>query len=1102
MKLARTHSCALLASCLLGAVPAHAAWEEGFEAETLNQWQVAASQTLAKITTAPVGHLSAQSARIEKPDYFGNFNLSRTIPIEANKSYDITADLKTLFVGPFAEYYLHTQQLDASGKIVAQQSFAYDDELSVASDFGGIYKTPQTLNEWRKTRHNLTTHAEAKQLKLLFFFRGGAQTVLLDNVRVEAATGEPASGKKQIYVANLDSASALLDFDQFVPSFTYEIRARVDKPATEGWGITWQWFDRKNNASETASLTLAGREGDVFIYRLSIPETATKVQLQLFSDDLVTQGWGKQSAYRRWKELRIFQVATLPAVDTLFHNYLHKVSPNPEWTKPPTLLYYRPEDKQLLQAGLAKREALDVSVTSHQGGMALKVGEKLVAPLWAATLPTKNLVDSYSAVGKQGIDFIRVSVDRSGMAFNGIWKGENQYDFSPIDEAIYRALKQNPNACIIFDAGGLYPPFWWGDKNPDEIVQNPEGLAVSIYDSFAYQRLWGKMTGPNLHQEQEKQYQNSNWLKNWGAKVNTTYFPSPASRPYRAAMKDYLTAMRRYIESQPYGKAVVGYQLTWGYDMQWGWPVIGHADKQVGKTEAIPPQQVDYSPAMRSYFREYLQRVYKTDQELQRAWNNPAVTLANAGPPSLEMRTKAVAAPKNNYLLDPATDRALIDWENALSEAVGDLADELGVALKQAGNRQVLVTGYFQDMARSIGTDRILQGKGIDILGGPDYTGREIGQSGLSPFAFTSYQLHNKISFTEVDHRLFSVMYREYRGNQVFETPRKSISVLQREMARQMVRGDGAWLLDMGFGWHTQPIIAQTLGDIRQVWQQAVEADRSSVAKVALITDEDSVHARAVDSYVGILYNLQRNLRNTLSQSGIAYDTYHIRDLDQIRDHYSIYIFSSAYSLSDKNRAAIERLKNNNRLLVFGPAAGYMGDSTRSLENVQKLTGIDLKQDDTLPMSVQWKTGLPQTQELTGYLGAELSHVSFPRFYSTDTSAQTWATFTGPAQQPGIVYKKMDSWQSLYLGVVGDYAPEFWRAVAKLQNIHVYSSQNNVVWANRSQVAVHAAFNGVHTVRLPEKKHVVDLWTGRDFGVTDELTIQMETGDNLLLQLS
>lgn len=571
MKLARTHSYALLFSCLLGTVPAQAAWEEGFEGEALNQWQVAASQTLAKITTAPVGHLSAQSARIEKPDYFGNFNLSRTIPVEANKSYDITADLKTLFVGPFAEYYLHTQQLDASGKIVAQQSFAYNDELSVSSDFGGIYKTPQTLNEWRKTRHSLTTNAQAKQLKLMFFFRGGAQTVLLDNVRVEVATGEPASGKKQIFVANLDSASALLDFDQFVPGFTYEIRARVDKPATEGWGITWQWFDRKNNASETASLALAGREDDVFIYRLSIPETATKVQLQLFSDDLVTQGWGKESAYRRWKELKIFQVATLPAVDTLFHNYLHRVSPNPEWTKPPILLEYRPEDKQLLQAGLAKREALDVSVTSHQGGMALKVGEKLVAPLWAATLPTKNLVDSYSAVGKQGIDFIRVSVDRSGMAFNGIWKGENQYDFSPIDEAIYRALKQNPNACIIFDAGGLYPPFWWGDKNPDEIVQNPEGLSVSIYDSFAYQRLWGKMTGPNLHQEHEKQYQNSNWLKNWGAKVNTTYFPSPASRPYRTAMKNYLTAMRRYIESQPYGRLSTDLGLRYAMGLAGYW---------------------------------------------------------------------------------------------------------------------------------------------------------------------------------------------------------------------------------------------------------------------------------------------------------------------------------------------------------------------------------------------------------------------------------------------------------------------------------------------------------------------------------------------------
>ena len=105
----------------------------------------------------------------------------------------------------------------------------------------------------------------------------------------------------------------------------------------------------------------------------------------------------------------------------------------------------------------------------------------------------------------------------------------------------------------------------------------------------------------------------------------------------------------------------------------------------------------------------------------------------------------------------------------------------MGVSLKSSSPKKVIVLAYFQDMLRNLGHDLVLSGHGLDISGVPNYECREVGQSGINPHLCDSYRLHGKIAFPEIDYRLFTTMYRSYKGNQLFETPRKSISVLQRE---------------------------------------------------------------------------------------------------------------------------------------------------------------------------------------------------------------------------------------------------------------------------------------------------------------------------------
>lgn len=201
-------------------------FEDSFESSTIDILTVGANNTSAQARLVPGGHLSPQCLEVDKEDTTGILTLSHAVDVSGGHTVQITADLKSLFVGPFAEYFLWAQQLGADGKIITQQGFAFDDGFAVASAFGGAYKTPQTLGEWKTTRNMLSLDAKTTRLNLIFSFKGGAQKMLVDNIHVDDfGTGKPETTALPFYQKDLNVASASLDLDTLVPGFTYEITA-------------------------------------------------------------------------------------------------------------------------------------------------------------------------------------------------------------------------------------------------------------------------------------------------------------------------------------------------------------------------------------------------------------------------------------------------------------------------------------------------------------------------------------------------------------------------------------------------------------------------------------------------------------------------------------------------------------------------------------------------------------------------------------------------------------------------------------------------------------------------------------------------------------
>ena len=84
------------------------------------------------------------------------------------------------------------------------------------------------------------------------------------------------------------------------------------------------------------------------------------------------------------------------------------------------------------------------------------------------------------------------------------------------------------------------------------------------------------------------------------------------------------------------------------------------------------------------------------------------------------------------------------------------------------------------------------------------------------------------------------------------------------------------------------------------------------------------------------------------------------------------------------------------------------------------------------------------------------------------------------------------------IGAMGLYPPELFRGLARLKDLHVYSTDGDVMFFSKSLVAMHASSDGLETLVLPESCRVTSLWDGKSLGVLKTLTREMRIGDNAL----
>ncbi|QNK59195.1 DUF4082 domain-containing protein [Paenibacillus sp. PAMC21692] len=588
-------------------------------------------------------------------------------------------------------------------------------------------------------------------------------------------------------------------------------------------------------------------------------------------------------------------------------------------------------------------------------------------------------------------------------------------------------------------------------------------------------------------------------------------WPSLASQDWRDQLDALVVDYIAWLKQQPYADRILGFQIM---NMDSGeWYFDSNSEGRIGAGE-------DYSPPMVAAFRQWLTDKYETDAALQAGWNDPGVTLATAGVPTLEERDHS----EENFFRSIATEGKAIDYQTFYSKKIVETINYAGGLFKRETDGQTLLGsmyGYHYVAAHYARPSNnghyalgdLLASSTVDFISAPvKYGDRAMGINAGPMGSFDSLALHGKMFILENDTRTHLVDGLPFRDDIMF-TPRtysldETLEALRRETGNQIVTGGGQYLMDINSkGWFKQEEIWDEYQKLLgvQASRYLQSADRQFKPDVAVIVDEDSVpyHTLNVNQITPTnnpygpeyyqdfgFFHLFEQQQREMARSGVKFGYYVMSDLPNIPDSVKTFVFLNAYRATSDQRAEINDLKQDGNVLVFLRAPGYFDDSGSSAANISDLIGMTVaKSDYSSAATIISNFSDPATEgsgamtiggwrigEDSGAVEPEYAYT--PSFHVTDSAAVKLGYYDGETGKTAFARKDMGSWTSIFSGS-GTLKAGLIRSIASnLGGAHVYSYDGkDNIRTDGKLLMIHSATGnaGIKSIALPKPSRVVDV---------------------------
>jgi hypothetical protein len=653
------------------------------------------------------------------------------------------------------------------------------------------------------------------------------------------------------------------------------------------------------------------------------------------------------------------------------------------------------------------------------------------------------------------------------------WKGINEFDPAgagidkPIGPAVAAIIEADPQAQVMLRIGGhnLLPgtlPSEFTQKYSDEIETDQNGKKYSV--SFA---------------------------SDIGFEI----------------LSEQLAKLVRHAEAQPWAGHIAGYNIFLEFEgVPWGSVEEGAF--------------TDYSPAMLTAWRKYLQKLYSTDAALQAAWGDDKSTLATATLPTPE---EHLGGDARFIFHHPIHGRKARDYYALVDDLIIRRHQQVARAVKQACNFRKLV-GLMGGYAPGAGEPRSIispvgfpelqihkqhfSGAGaysrlfaipeIDFYFAPrDYLNTGMGGVCVPLHATASLRLHGKVAWLEDDQRTH--LAQDASFNPRLQNARESVMAHRRNAAMLYTETNATDWMEQVSNWLFDPPILDNLGQLNQLLQQSVSAPDQVPDAICVLFDEESQEwTKPTPLLDEELFYHQRN--EGWSYCGVPVRFHLLNDLALPNfPKYKFFILPNAYHWTPEKEKLLSKVKRDGNVLLWMYGAGYVGEKDLSVEGIERATGIRVKAE---PHPWEHRVSItdfthPITLSLPGDMTFGTSRHYGPIFRVDDPSAEVLGrsfgynmnrdaafaikTFGKGARGDGRSTRGVGDYASIYCETPNLPAPLI-RGMARYAGCHVYLESNDFLVAGKDLLMVHSAKPGERTLRLPQRSTVTEWPSGKIVG--------------------
>jgi hypothetical protein len=229
-------------------------------------------------------------------------------------------------------------------------------------------------------------------------------------------------------------------------------------------------------------------------------------------------------------------------------------------------------------------------------------------------------------------------------------------------------------------------------------------------------------------------------------------------------------------------------------------------------------------------------------------------------------------------------------------------------------------------------------------------------------------------------------------------------------------------------------------------------------------------------------------------------------------------VFLNAFKLTPQQRAKLDKLKRDNRTIVWMYAPGYIGDKRFSLDAVCQLTGfkVKTKDGDGRHLSYAVKSNDPLANKLepiVGLVEMKRSSCDYPaskygrnwdiqRFWiEKEPSVVSLASYAED-DKISVGVKRFDNWTSVYAAVPSGFTAQMMNNLAKEAGIYVTSQPGLSVAVRGNFVSIHAIKAGTYKLNFPVAGKIIWLEKNRVLAENGQnATITINAGETRWYQI-